>query len=996
MAEPTKTTTEPQAPPTYSPEAGKVAIYDRDGSVWKVPEADLPKALSEGARPATEAEYWSEKHGRTATGTAAFGVGAARSLGEMAGLPTDAMAIGGAGLIGGEEAKQGTRRTLNLLKEAHPIATEAGETAGMIAPMFFGAGEAGLAARGGRALPRVIRAGVEAGVQGIEMGVAHQANEDALGDHEYNAANYATAGFKGGAMGVILGTGLTHLGGKAATTKSALGERFFGRGAVQEAEALAEHDAQTWAARELPNPPREPLADYGVSPGFEGEMARGAPRAPGAIAPSVEGEALGVSPGLGADLGEGGAIVPERVPNREQRRGGVEQGLFPNEFPNVPERATKIEPRMPGGVSAGEAPSRAPSFFDTEAAMSPGVGARTETAFPKGERMPGGAVRSVETDLLTAARPGIGGEARAAEEGFNVSPSLEGRASLGRGPLASDATRAVEEVGPSVRDRLAASREAGREAAIQELENRTTIDSLKKASDRQAFQATGAKMGDLRKMGGSAQDQQLAMERAGATLKREVGVQSFDTADSLNKRLVKKLDEVGSSIPKLYKELDQAVERPSLDRIFTRYEGEVRQPTLRDMFGDKEIGMADDAVSRMKTKLGTRPTFNKMWEVRREIDGELYKHFERPKGMGEASIPYGETSLRKLRDIITEEMDVAAERASMEMGTDTAQRLRFANETYRDLRLVKDITTRESARGIGNHRISITDVIAGAGGGPLAVIGNHVRRQYGNAIASNVLERATRLKAVQDASAKVDDLLNKRTRAFVAGEKPKDLRPMRTMTAKEVSDIHKQVSNAAAVRANTEQALGDLGKYAPKTATAFSLHVARLASYLAQSLPKTTPPPGLVFTRPKDRPLSDSDLRRAAAIVETVEDPSIVVDRLLQGRLTKDHVVALKIGSPTNYQKIRSYLNDHAIDLRPQMDVQDQISLSILFQMPVAEVMKRANVTALQASFVGGNQAPKQGTSAALGPTSVQMAAGPIKGGGQSATYWSEFAKPTR
>ncbi len=132
-----------------------------------------------------------------------------------------------------------------------------------------------------------------------------------------------------------------------------------------------------------------------------------------------------------------------------------------------------------------------------------------------------------------------------------------------------------------------------------------------------------------------------------------------------------------------------------------------------------------------------------------------------------------------------------------------------------------------------------------------------------------------------------------------------------------------------------------------------------------------------------------------------------MLDRMQQGLLAADHVKALKAMHPQTFYKIQDFLMMHASELRPEMSVQQQVTLSILFQKPIAKVMERSNITALQASFTGGNQAEtkySQARTAAMGkaapmaqtPSIPQMAAGAVKGGGIRATTFDMAEKGDR
>lgn len=125
------------------------------GVLGSVPSDKLGDAFENKATLATPEEIHKgeleEKYGGVAGGAAAAGIGAARGL--TVGL-SDPLAVGTARAFGGDEAAEKTRAYLEGVKEQHPIASTAGEIAGVVAPALLSGGAA---------------AGVEAGVEGANL-----------------------------------------------------------------------------------------------------------------------------------------------------------------------------------------------------------------------------------------------------------------------------------------------------------------------------------------------------------------------------------------------------------------------------------------------------------------------------------------------------------------------------------------------------------------------------------------------------------------------------------------------------------------------------------------------------------------------------------------------------------------------------------------------------------------------------------------------------------
>lgn len=956
------------------PEPGKIAIRDADGSVSKIPIEDYEAARTEGARAATQAEYVAAKHPVAApAAAAALGVGRGATFGF-----SDPALVEASRALEGDEGAEKTRRALALAKEAAPSASFGGEVAGMALPMFFGGG-AGVAARaaGGagegllaRAGARALQAAPRAAAEGAIIGVGQQASEDTLENHKFAAENYLSAGFKGGALGVLMGTALAAGGGLPGDVAARAHERFFGA-ASRDAQAAMERDAVASATA----PPRASLSidpNAGLStraPAAESPLLFGtsthrvgldAARMEREFASGVRGPEplfVGTSPRLrvGADAEEG--LIGSIARSREEGLPNVFQiGKLGREGEEAPvffrSRGTGLDAAEP--VTFGAAPRREgfAGSFDAGLATAEGDAARA-IGISRGKTGP----RSVSLEELgtTEALPATS-------------------------PIRIEAQRAPEAVAPIV------SKEA-----------RSVSQKIEGLGDELLFKSTGPTPRDIRKLGATGEEQAFARERIGKTLRNEVGIDTFDSIDTISRKIADKSKEVGKSIRPMYAELNAAAARPSLSTVEQRFNAEVIGPASKGLYAAEELAPAQDALARLQSAAGKDPSFVQLHDLRVSLDAKLRKAYARGRG---EPVPPGEEAMRGLRNILQDEIDQAAGRASAELGTDTAARIRTASDMYRDLAIARDISARSAANPAAANKFSLTDMIAMAGavaaghpvGAVAALLGNYVRKNFGNQVAANVLQKVNRLEAVQKASAKIDAFLNAGTKSFIEGGSASGLREAKTYTAAEVRAVRDAVANPNAVQANISQALGDLPKHAPKVSAEFATGAARIAAYLSRALPKESVAPGPVFSGRAERPLSDTDLRRASAIIETAADPSIVVDRIRQGRLTAEHVKTLKVTAPETYNRIRNYLTTHAEELKADLPVQDLVSLSILWQTPIAEVMKQSNINALQASFVGGSQAPKKGATGGLAPTVPQMAAGPVKTPSR-ATYFDQFGK---
>lgn len=498
---------------------------------------------------------------------------------------------------------------------------------------------------------------------------------------------------------------------------------------------------------------------------------------------------------------------------------------------------------------------------------------------------------------------------------------------------------------------------------------------IQNKADELSFKgATGAKTADLRKLGIDVEAIEGREQELGRVLREQELTGPTVSQAETGRRLSQKVDEIGKSFTPMYKALDAAETsvKPSLNNILTAFDEKVRAPRLAQIDGSSELRGANDFLKKMTEQLDEHPSFEKLWNVRRELDGKLTGEYAKVAG---APSPVGAADMRALKDIVNQEISDAAAKADPAIAT----QLREANSLYSDLKTVHGINTKNVARdAMSNNAISLTDTIAATHGGPLGLVyaaGNMVKRRYGDQLAAHVLDKAANLEMFQRATTKLDDTLSSGTGKFINGEKSA-MRPIKPVTSEEVRALREATRTPDIVNARTAEHLGDIVRTAPQVAQGISTTVARAAAWAQYALPKEQAPVGPVFSQPKPRPLSDSQLVKARSTMETIADGSIVVDRLVQGRLTPEHVAALKYVHPETYAQIQTYLTDHATEIKPKLTVQQQFQLGMLFGTPITEASLPENIRAFQASFSQGNQAPGPGGAGGVAPP--KMSGGPV------------------
>lgn len=126
---------------THQLPAAPLHVVGQDGTVGTVDPSQAGALFASGGRLAKPEEVRAAKldakYGGIGGGLAALGEGAARGLTLGA---SDPLAVGAAGLFGGQKAAAATREHLANEKEANPLLSMGGEVAGAVAPLILSGG----------------------------------------------------------------------------------------------------------------------------------------------------------------------------------------------------------------------------------------------------------------------------------------------------------------------------------------------------------------------------------------------------------------------------------------------------------------------------------------------------------------------------------------------------------------------------------------------------------------------------------------------------------------------------------------------------------------------------------------------------------------------------------------------------------------------------------------------------------------------------------------
>ena len=155
---------------------------------------------------------------------------------------------------------------------------------------------------------------------------------------------------------------------------------------------------------------------------------------------------------------------------------------------------------------------------------------------------------------------------------------------------------------------------------------------------------------------------------------------------------------------------------------------------------------------------------------------------------------------------------------------------------------------------------------------------------------------------------------------------------------------------------------------APNTSQAISTTALRIGAYLRDKAPKDPAPTGASFVPQRPRAGSATEQAKFAEAIEVANNPISVVDDLRRGRVSREKVEALKACWPELYQQIRSEIASQSVEIRPKLSQQQEIAMSVLFDVPVSAIMQPQNIRAFNQSFAQGADPSKAGEAGGAQP----------------------------
>jgi hypothetical protein len=337
-------------------------------------------------------------------------------------------------------------------------------------------------------------------------------------------------------------------------------------------------------------------------------------------------------------------------------------------------------------------------------------------------------------------------------------------------------------------------------------------------------------------------------------------------------------------------------------------------------------------------------------------------------------------STERLAKTLSENVELpAATKAEVEKVISSAQAFRGATD-----KAEKTLTLVNQYKHLTEHAHDSFGTLAG-------MLGLHMGGPVGGLLGAalgtvaNPGRAVAQMAALERMGSKLDEKIDAGIGAFFgAGKKAakavdETSEAAQTLSKKTTSEIvnalRSGVANPSALAERAGDHLGNMRDAAPNVARFATANIMRAAAYVNQQLP---PPPPQMFTLgppQKPPPMKESDLAKVRPMVEVLASPEHVLDALNQGRLSRDHVEALKVLYPKFYARIqdRVRMMQQNGEIKPLTE-QQGVAMSVLFGVPVAPQMQPSCVLGFQDAFAEEKAPAPQGPKGLGGPSKLHEA----------------------
>jgi hypothetical protein len=293
------------------------------------------------------------------------------------------------------------------------------------------------------------------------------------------------------------------------------------------------------------------------------------------------------------------------------------------------------------------------------------------------------------------------------------------------------------------------------------------------------------------------------------------------------------------------------------------------------------------------------------------------------------------------------------------------------------IRIAESLVQREKGRGVG----AVGGIGLGLGGlglgGPVLGAAAGLAGLGADAFL-RPMANVQRLASLKELVGRVDNHLGDAVKGFFSGKaNPKLVGKVSAakseIEAKRIAqNIHELAGDPRKATARIQSALGETLVHSPATAGGANRTAIRAFTYLAQTAPKPPPPVSAFDTR--KRPISDYDAAIYARRVEATMRPiQTVAVGLSTGRLTPEHVEAIKVVYPGLYGDIRARFMRELPNHKRALVYEKLNRLGALFDLPLTPYQSPEFVQSIQAGFQAEAERLEQDPAKSTSPSDVNL-----------------------
>jgi hypothetical protein len=531
-------------------------------------------------------------------------------------------------------------------------------------------------------------------------------------------------------------------------------------------------------------------------------------------------------------------------------------------------------------------------------------------------------------------------------------------AGMGRGALAGGVLGA----GASTLGFVA---EKGLQKASELVEGGGLADRIAKRAAEMQFTATGAKTKEIRQLANHG----LETEEVGRWMLDEMpqfaeGGKNPITREGILKAANAAMEDATPKIQAKIAELDAAGARPDAAPIFLRLRSEIAEPLLKHVDpGVQSIGNhITKLVDNAEARLGDNATFTDLFKLRREIEDGINYNKAAPDMIAAA----GEK--RAVRAIVEDELGKQGEAAMA--GVDPTWRTGYdaAKRQFRMAISVAKATESADKRIAGNLKAGLSDKIIAAHGltalavghplGAVAALGaaaaNHLVTHYGDAVASRMLDKFSKLEAVRGLSFDVSRATSDSMRALISTTHAGAVGDLVRLPASFDKKREEVNALASSPQAFTAAMAPHMPTVAPKVAAAMASKAQAIIADLQATMPGVLPTGSLLTPQLGAKP-SKMAQEKWLEKVDVFEKPMSVFEDMRKGLLTPNKAAAFRQYNPKMLEhainEMVEQVAEHAKGGKePSFKAMQQ--MSILTGKPLHAMMQPAFVQSQQALYV--------------------------------------------